>query len=98
MAASMLVFLPILSGVIWLVWAHHEYHGLTSCPWDTGKGHPVLVTVALMLVGATISVSPREIRASRAWSAAVAVSTAVLAGLVILAVALFFGAGLQCTG
>ncbi len=96
-AASVVVLLPVVSGVIWLVWAEHEYQSLTYCPWDSGKGHPVLVAIALMLVGAGISVCPREIRTSRAWSLSLAVSTTVLTGVVILVVGFSFGAGLRCT-
>lgn len=82
---------------IWLVWADSEYRGLTSCPWDTrNRGHPVLVGLVLSLGSAVIVTGARWRKESRGWAAALGLSTSVLAGVVILVVAFFFGAGLRC--
>jgi hypothetical protein len=92
-----LVLLPILAAGLWLLWAQHEYRGLDYCPWDSAKGHPVLVAVALVLASVISSLFPKRVRAQRGFTVAVPVATAMLAGAAVLVTALFFGAGLRCT-
>jgi SNF family Na+-dependent transporter len=54
--------------------------------------------IGLMLVcAAIISTTPSWAKTSRAAAIALAITTALLAGAVILVVAFFFGAGLRCT-
>jgi hypothetical protein len=82
----------------WVAWADHQYRGVTSCPWDGhNAGHPVVVGLALSLGAAVITTGARWRRDSRGWAAILGLSAGVLAGVVILVVAFFFGAGLHCT-
>jgi hypothetical protein len=97
--ALVLAMALALSGAgIWLVWARHEYRGLDSCPWDMpGHGHPVLIGLALSVLLGVAMVLIRWKHDPRGWVAILGLSTTVIAGLVILVVAFFFGAGLRCT-
>jgi hypothetical protein len=92
------VLLAIGPGVIWLVWADHQYAGQTGCPWDLpNTGHPVLVGLALVFGSMLIAAGAQWKRTPRV-AAAAGLVTGTVAGLVVLVVAFFFGAGLQCTG
>jgi hypothetical protein len=101
---ALLISIPLAAGsaVVWLVWAQNEYRGIDYCPWSAPvrggpSGHPVLIGLGLPLGRAAIMASVRWNHDSRAWMAARALSTAILAGAVTLVVAFLFGAGLRCT-
>lgn len=97
LAALLVVLLPVCAGVTWLVWAQHEYRGFDACPWDSGVGHPSLMGIGLTLVSAAImSTSPGWAKTSRTATIALTITTAALAGAVIVVVAFLFGAGLRC--
>ena len=97
LTALLVVLLPASAGLAWLIWAQHEYRGFDSCPWGSGKGHPSLMGIGLMLVcTAIMSTTPSWAKNSRAAAIALTITTALLAGAVILVVAFFFGAGLRC--
>jgi hypothetical protein len=97
LAALLVVLLPASAGVAWLLWAHHEYRGFDSCPYDSGKGHPSLMGIGLTLLCAAImSTTSSWAKASRTAAIALTIVTAVLAGAAILVVAFLFGAGLRC--
>ena len=97
-ALLLAIVLAASSAAAWLVWAESEYRGLTSCPWGTrNSGHPVLIGLALSVASAAVVTFARWRQDSQGWAAAAGLSTGVLAALVILVVAFFFGAGLRCT-
>ena len=98
-AKALLVSILLVAGsaVVWLVWAENEYRGIDYCPWGAHvnggpEGHPVLIGLGLALGSGAITAWTRWNRDSRVWAAALGFSTGVLAGVVILVVAFFFGA------
>lgn len=60
------------------------------------NGHPVLVGVIITLGATAIMTGVRWKKDSRGRAAALGLSVGALAGVVILVVAFFFGAGLRC--
>jgi hypothetical protein len=97
LSALFVVLLPACAGAAWLAWAQHEYRGFDSCPWGSGKGHPILMGLGLALLCAGVmTTTPRWATRSRTAAMGLAIVTAVLAGAVMLVVAFQFGAGLRC--
>jgi hypothetical protein len=95
---SLLLAIPLAVGgaVVWVVWAHHEYRGLTSCPYDQSRGHPILIGLAISIACAVMVAAARYRQESPGWATARAFSAGVLALVMILVVAFLFGAGLRC--
>jgi F0F1-type ATP synthase assembly protein I len=56
----------------------------------------LLISIVLVVGSGVIVTCTRWKRDTRAWAAVLGFSTAVLAAVVILVVAFFFGAGLRC--
>jgi hypothetical protein len=90
--ALLLIALP---PVIWLLWAENEYSGIDYCPWDTHRGHPVLIALILLIPSVAV-MAWRERHGDHRLGLAAAIGTGLLAGLTILVAAVFFGAGLRC--
>jgi hypothetical protein len=102
-AALLGVLLVAGSAAIWLLWAENEYSAWTGCLWGAHikglpSGHPVLLGLGLSVGSAAIMVLARWKHGSRAHAGGLGALTGMVAGLAILVVAFFFGAGLQCTG
>jgi uncharacterized membrane protein len=90
--ALLLIALP---PVIWLLWAENEYSGIDYCPWDTHRGHPVLIALILLIPSVAV-MAWRERHGDHRLALAAAIGTGLLAGLTIPVAAVFFGAGLRC--
>lgn len=96
---TLVVLLAAGSGVIWLIWASQQYSGQPGCPWGVpNNGHPARVGFALAVSAGLIGACVRWRLGTPREAAAVGLGTGMLAGLVVLVTAFFFGAGLQCTG
>ncbi|MBV9804879.1 MAG: hypothetical protein JO130_16885 [Solirubrobacterales bacterium] len=95
---SLAVALIAGSAAVWLLWAENEYRGLRSCPFGTAQaGHPWIVGLALSL-GSGFVMALAQLRSGTPGYATAfkSVVTGFLAGLGVLVVALFYGAGLSC--
>lgn len=97
------VLLVAGSAALWLLWAENEYRNWTGCPWGAHikglpSGHPVLLGQGLSVGSAAIMALARWKQGPRWYAAFLGAMTGVVAGVGILVVAFFFGAGLQCTG
>ena len=89
------VILTVGPAAIWFLWAQIEYHGLGSCPWSH-QGRPAVVGLVLVAASTAIAISSRRTR-NRYIAVASSAAIGVVAGLAIVVVAFFFGAGLRCT-
>jgi hypothetical protein len=92
----LVLILTVGPAAIWFLWAKIEYHGLDSCPWNSHQGHPAVVGLVLVAASTAIAISSRQTR-NRYIAVAASAAIGVAAGLAIIVVAFFFGAGLRCT-
>jgi hypothetical protein len=90
------LILTVGPAVIWFLWAKIEYHSLDSCPWNSHQGHPAVVGLVLVAASTAIAISTRQTR-NRYIAVAASAAIGVTAGLAIIVVAFFFGAGMRCT-
>jgi hypothetical protein len=98
-AAGLALALVAASSGAWLLWASKEYRGSHGCVFNTHHGdQPWLVALALSLACTAIMAWAQSRRQPKGASAIMGVATGLLAGVAIGVTALFFGAGLGCTG
>jgi hypothetical protein len=94
---GILTLLLIVSpAIVWLIWAENEYGGMDYCPWDSGRGNPLLVGLVLIVPSAGL-MAWRVSKRGPSMAVCSGLAVGLLAGLIIAVVAVFFGAGLRCT-
>ena len=96
-AGALIGLLPSAAAVAWQLRWNYEYRGFDRCSVHTGKGHPLLLGIGLILLIAGIMMTtPSWAGISRRKGIARAIASSCLAGLVIFVLYVIATSGLGC--